>query len=94
MLRYLLTFNPGTLRNKKSILIVMSKNCGGDPSTRWMANIMVCTQTIDTTSIMDDKKKIRERDKPSKRAGSRVQGIAKTQMEIVEAENNSLCTLI
>ena len=34
------------------------------------------------------------REKPIKRAGKRVQGVVKTQLEVVEVENASLCTHI
>ena len=41
--------------------------------------------------MMNGQKKIRRREKPTKRAGSSLQGIVETQMEIVEEEDHSLC---
>ena len=67
---------------------------GGTSITIWNGNFMACTCTIQTTKMTNGKKKNRVIYKPTKKEGTRLQGIVKNQMEIVEAENASLCTCI
>ena len=43
---------------------------------------------------MNGLNKNRGTEKPTKSAGTRIQGVAKNLMEVVEAENSSLCTHI
>ena len=42
--------------------------------------------------MINGKKKKRGRENPTKREGPIVQGMVETQMKILEAENDSLCT--
>ena len=70
----------------------MSNIGGGSPSTRWKVNLMECTQTIQSTSMMNGLNKIRERYKPTKMESTSVQGMVKTKLEKVEVEKASLFT--
>ena len=60
----------------------------GPPSTRWKGNLMGCTFTIQPTNIMNGMKKRRLIEKPKKMAGTRVKGVVKNQLEIVEVKKN------
>ena len=62
----------------------------GDPSIIWKVNLMEFIRTILPTIIMNGLKKIRRREKPTKRAGTRGQGMVKTQLEVVEVGKASL----
>ena len=53
---------------------------------------MECTLTIYPTSMMNGLKKKIGRENPKKMAGTSVKGIVKTQLEVLEVENASLCT--
>ena len=54
--------------------------------TRWKGNLMECTRTIHPTSTMNGINLIIGREKPTKRAGPREQGMVKTKLEILEVE--------
>ena len=58
--------------------------------TRAKGNIIECTLTIYATRMMNGMKKIKGIDNPTKRAGPSVQGMVKTQPEIVEVKIDSL----
>ena len=62
----------------------------GDPSIVWKVNLMEFIRTILPTIIINGLKKIRRREKPIKRAGTIGQGMAKTQLEVVEVGKASL----
>ena len=61
----------------------------GAPSTIWKGNFMECTRTIHTTSGMNGLKEIIGRDKTTERSGPNIQGMVKTQLEILEVENSN-----
>ena len=56
----------------------------GDPSIIWKVNLMEFIQTILPTIMMNVMNKIRGRYNPTKRAGTRGQGMVRIQLEIVE----------
>ena len=67
-------------------------NIGDDsPRTICKGNLMECKLIIHKTSTTNGPKKNRGREKLIKREGPRVKGIVKTQLEVVEVENASLC---
>ena len=92
MLRDLTIFNPWETINKR-IRLPESATIGIGASIKiWKGNFMECTSTIHPTSMVNGLKKSRVRYKPTKRAGPIEQCMVKTQLEIVEVENASLCT--
>ena len=64
----------------------MAKIGIGAPSTIRKRNLMECTWTIQPTNMMNVLKKIRGREKPTKKAGPREQGMVKNLLGIVEVE--------
>ena len=83
--------NTGTSRNQRTRLLEISNIVGVAPSTTWMVNLVVCTCTIQPINIINGKNKNRVIENTTKSTGTNVQGTVKNQMEIVEAENYSLC---
>ena len=67
---------------------------GGAPITGQKRNLMKCTRTIQPTTMKNGQKKSRGRENEKKRAGTSVQGIVKTQLEILEVGKVSLCPYI
>ena len=67
---------------------------GVAPITGRKRNLMKCTQTIQPTTTKNGQKKSIGRENEKKRAGTSVQGIVKTQLEILELGKFSLCPYI
>ena len=80
--------NPGYLRKKRIRLPDISKIGIGDPSTTLKGNFMECTWNIHPISMVNGLKKNIGRDKSTKGAGPREQGMVKTQLEIMEVEKS------
>ena len=84
MLRDLTILNPRESINQRIILPDMAKIGIGAPSIICKVNLMECTLTIPPAIMVNGLNKIRGRENPTKRAGTRGQGMVKIQLEIVE----------
>ena len=62
----------------------------GAPSTIQKGNFMECTWNIHPKRIIYGLNKNRGRDKDNKIAGTKLQGIVKTELELAEVQNASL----
>ena len=80
--------------NQRKILTEMANIGDGASSTRQKGNFVECTWNIHSKIIIDGLNKDRGRDKDNKRAGNKLQGIVKTELELVEVQNTSLYTHI
>ena len=90
MLRESTILDPFVSINQRKRSPYMANIGGGAPRTTRKVNLMSYTGIIHPINKINGLKKYRGRKKPTKRAGTSLQEIVKTQMEVVEKENASL----
>ena len=94
MLRDLTIFNTDGQINQRKRLPEMANIGDGAPSTRQKGSFIKCTWGIHSKRIIYGLNKNRGREKDTKRAGTKLQGIVKNELELVQVQNDSLYTHI